>query len=654
MRRGAELVFLCCAAFGQGSQDDPVQSKLSAIPKARSEGRFADAVALREDVRRLLDVVPVSSPRFAGWALAVAQSYTEVGWTARARAVLQAAVERTGSLGVTSPARVQLLAAIATSWQEDQNLPKAVEYLERAEAARALLHDVPHSGSRIRQESFGAEAFFARELYERLSGLQQQLGHPDAAAEWKRKLRDLAAKQGDRELAQHFEREEQFGEAAAIYRRAVQQAATPQEAIEMLQSLAGVLERDERFDEAIAAQRQAIARSENREQAAGARQALAQTLQQAGRTEEAEAVYQEILTVSSGESQLPTLAMYANFLSSTNRGPQALALLKGVETSGALRTEWEDTVLYGALANCSRGLGQDEQAAKYETLIRAKHPALRSELDTLPCGDELFEKAESAVREGRAGEAFDLAVRALDAARRWENRDEIGWQIPLIAAGITAKGNPRQAELLFQSAISLAESWSEDAVQPLLNLLSGRLMALIDDPNRHGEARAEIGRYRELLVAAHGADSGMLEGELRMAIALGRPSAIPALDLVAYEETVNGGTSEPYVHALETLAEIYEEKQDWEAAVQVRKRIVQLGDLVYPAGDPQRGQTRVDLAMALANLGQFEDAESLALEATSVANGERKTPGVSFEGALEQIRQMRATSASLKPGRLPA
>ncbi len=137
----------------------------------------------------------------------------------------------------------------------------------------------------------------------------------------------------------------------------------------------------------------------------------------------------------------------------------------------------------------------------------------------------------------------------------------------------------------------------------------------------------------------------MQEGALRMAIQLERPSVIPALDLVAFEESVNGGTSEPYVQALRALAETYEGNQDWDGAVKVRQRIVQLGDLVYPAGDPQRGQTRVDAAMALANLGRFAEAEGVAMEAAAAGTGGRTTPGVSFEAALQQIRQMRAAIA---------
>jgi tetratricopeptide (TPR) repeat protein len=325
------------------------------------------------------------------------------------------------------------------------------------------------------------------------------------------------------------------------------------------------------------------------------------------------------------------LAMYANFLASTNRGAQAIAMLKAVESNGSPQAAWEETMLFGALANCARSMGQGEEAAKYEALIRAKHAGAIPEIE-VPVGDDLFQKAETAAKEGRPGEAFDLAMRALDATRRSENRQEFGWQIVPIAAAMKAKGDARMAEQLFQSAISMAQSWSEETVQAAIKLTSGRAAALIDDPNRRGEAWSAIERYRQLLVAAHGADSGVAEGALRMAAELGRPSVIPSLDLAAFEERVNGGTSEPYLQALEVLAASYEGNQDWEAAVRVRQRVVQLGELVYGVGDPQREQTRVDLAMALARLGRFDEAEALA-----VGN-------VSFEGALQQIRQMRAAS----------
>src|SRR5437899_1468991 len=187
MRRGAAFVILCCAAFGQ---DDPLTAKLSVISQARSEGRFADAVALREDARRLLDVVPVGAPQFGGWAQAVAQLYSEGGWTARARAVLQAALDRTGRLGATSGARVRLLTAMASSWQSDQNLPKAVEYLERAVAAQEA---GPAESQRLRGpiyiRSLHSGLDPVSDLYQRLLGLQQELGHPDAVAALRVKLR---------------------------------------------------------------------------------------------------------------------------------------------------------------------------------------------------------------------------------------------------------------------------------------------------------------------------------------------------------------------------------------------------------------------------------------------------------------------------------
>lgn len=431
MRRGAAFVFLCCAAFGQGSQDDPLTAKLSAISQARSEGRSADAVALREDARRLLDAVPVGAPQFGGWVQAVAQLYSEGGWTARARVVLQAALDRTGRLGATSAARVQLLTAIAASWQSDQNLPKAVEYLEKAMAAQ---EQAPEESQRLRGpvyvRSLRSGLDPVSDLYQRLLGLQQELGHPDAVAALRVKLRELAAKRGDRQLALYLEGEERFGEAAAIYKRAAEQAASPQESIDLLQSLASVLERDEKFDEAIAAQQQVIARSEDRE-ANNARQTLAQILQQAGHTEEAGAVYREMLAGKNGEGQLQLLAMYANFLASTNRGAQAITMLKEYQPSGGRRSEWEETVLFNAMANCARSLGDTEQTAKYEALMRTRQRELA---EALPVEENLVLKAQSAANEGRVDEAFGFAMRALT-----ENRDEIGSQIPSIAAVMASK-----------------------------------------------------------------------------------------------------------------------------------------------------------------------------------------------------------------------
>src|SRR5260370_19545310 len=156
---------------------------------------------------------------------------------------------------------------------------------------------------------------------------------------------------------------------------------------------------------------------------------------------------------------------YANFLSSTNRSAQALAMLKEVQARSPRMSAWDEPNLFSAMANCARGLGDTEQTAKYEALIRAKQTAGPDMLVDVPLPDDLFQKAESAANEGRLDEAFALATRALDAAGRSENRDEIGVQIPSTAAVMASEGGARAAERLLQSAILLAEDWADDRGQ---------------------------------------------------------------------------------------------------------------------------------------------------------------------------------------------
>jgi hypothetical protein len=339
--------------------------------------------------------------------------------------------------------------------------------------------------------------------------------------------------------------------------------------------------------------------------------------------------------------------MYANFLSSSNRGAQALALLTTFRASQLGLEPMEDFRLLSAMANAARGLGDNEQAAKYDAELQAKQREEMPDLLVVPVMDDLFGKAEAAASEGRIAEALGLAMQGLTAAGSAENREPVGWQIPAITSAMTAKGGNAAVEQLYAQALLAAESWVDDSLVPLLNLEQSRAGGLIQDPLRRGEARLWIDRYRELLVAARGSDSGTLAEPMRMSLQLeqARPapvSAVPALDLVAFEEGVNGGTSEPFLEALGALAETYQMNQEWDRVAGVRRRMVQIGDLAYEDGDVRRGQTRAELAMALAQMGRFVVAEQMALEAIAAGRGVRRTPGASFEGMLQQIRQMRA------------
>src|SRR6185369_16288489 len=78
MHRGI-LVLLCSvAAMAQPQQLSPLDSAIQAFHKARSEGRFEEAAAKREEARTLLAQTPVESERFAGQVQGVSQLYQSV------------------------------------------------------------------------------------------------------------------------------------------------------------------------------------------------------------------------------------------------------------------------------------------------------------------------------------------------------------------------------------------------------------------------------------------------------------------------------------------------------------------------------------------------------------------------------------------------
>jgi tetratricopeptide (TPR) repeat protein len=99
--------------------------------------------------------------------------------------------------------------------------------------------------------------------YYELADLYQQLGRPDAAAAVLAKMRTLV-QNNDAALASIYERQGQLDEAAAIYKKLAEQAAAnpqsqPWQVAGPLQSLANLYQREQRYGEAAAALQQAVA-----------------------------------------------------------------------------------------------------------------------------------------------------------------------------------------------------------------------------------------------------------------------------------------------------------------------------------------------------------------------------------------------------------
>jgi tetratricopeptide (TPR) repeat protein len=127
------LLFLVCwlaALAQQMPQQDPLDTAIQAAWQA------SGAVG-REQALALLQRKPVDSPRFAGWAQQVAQTYQNAGLNGQARAILQEALARTSRLGDSQLSHIAMLSLLGESWWQDGNLLKGVGYLEQAATAQA-------------------------------------------------------------------------------------------------------------------------------------------------------------------------------------------------------------------------------------------------------------------------------------------------------------------------------------------------------------------------------------------------------------------------------------------------------------------------------------------------------------------------------------
>src|ERR1039457_6791812 len=94
-------LFLVCslaALAQQSTQQDPLDTAIQAVWQARSNGRFEDAAAAREQARAQLQRAPADSPRFTDWVYQVMQLYQPSNLNVQARVVLQESLTRTGPL----------------------------------------------------------------------------------------------------------------------------------------------------------------------------------------------------------------------------------------------------------------------------------------------------------------------------------------------------------------------------------------------------------------------------------------------------------------------------------------------------------------------------------------------------------------------------
>ena len=132
MIRPATLLLCSAIAVAQAPQENPFDAAYQAYSQARQKGQYDRATAQREAMNGLLATQAASDPQFAGRSQTLAQIYDGDGMSAKSRTVLEDAVARAQSAGASGAVRVSLLVGLASFWERDRNLLKAVAYMEQA------------------------------------------------------------------------------------------------------------------------------------------------------------------------------------------------------------------------------------------------------------------------------------------------------------------------------------------------------------------------------------------------------------------------------------------------------------------------------------------------------------------------------------------
>jgi len=617
-------------------QQAPIDALIGSYQSAFRNGRYDEAAAKRDQARALLGQIPVDDPQFANWAQRVSQIYDSGGFALQARNILEQALVRAAGLPDSSPVHIALLDAIARSWEQDRNLLKAVNYLEQALAA---VEAPPPSGAPTPSRVAVAAANYA-DLYQRLFNLYRRLGRPqDAAAVLARVTAHV--QNSDRLLASIYQQQGQIDEAEAILKRQAAQASDPQQAAAPFQWLANLYQSAQRYGDAAGAWQQAIGKVEVSGSPGASvwmRQSLANMFQQAGQIQAADGVYRQLMAEQTSQ-QLGIVTSYANFLAQTDRVDQAEKLLNDYQASHSGGEPWVQNNLMMALSNVERIAGKSDLADEYQRRAVLSQP---QPTETGPA--EAMQRAIEAVNAGKVDEAFNLTLQALDSAHGVSEIESACWVALTLASRQQVK-----ADEIHRRAITVADRWSAATVEPLLRAQQEYTRSL-QNQQRWSEADQAAESYSATLTAARGAGTGWQGEVLRLRTGANPDSLIASQDLVALEESLSGSTSEPYLYATETLASAMESNDDAAGALPLRRKAVTIADLVYNANDSLRASVRINAAMAYAQQGQFDEAETLAKEAVALSDHFQPSQPGMFTGQLIQVLQMKqAAQASLAP-----
>ena len=691
MPRG--FLFLLCSTvvLGQAPPREPFDLAIQSYRDAQASGNFDQARARREEARSLLAQTPLDSPQLPSRIQQVAQLYQSSGWHAQARAVVEGELSRANSLVESHPIRIQLLNMLADFWQQDGNLLRALSYREKTVAALdaapvSASPDAPQprfnplTGAATGRRVAGGFGVFGviqafppgrgannTQVYQQLSDLYRQLGRPEAAAKIAVKMRRLM-QDDPRALAGFYEREGNLDEAVALYKKLAEQAsANPQaqvwEAIGPLQSIANLYQREQRWGDAAATLEQAAGRLEAsggpgaHNQAVGMRLNIANLFQQAGQSQAAEKIYQTLVAETANDdrngTQLQVLQAYANHLSNTKRADLAEDLLKGyLANHPDLQPGQESNILF-SLSGIEHNAGRPDLAEKFQRAGVEKQRAAQPQ--NPPEGPLIgpdLQKAQLAVNQGNLDEAVNLALHAMASASLARDGEQVGWQAPSIALGLARRKAPEKSEQIFHQLLALLQTWSIDNTMPLIQARQQYARFLIGQKDRWREAPAAIESYRENLVLARGAETSDLEQVMNLRIEFARGRGAPGEtvqiveELLAFEESLSGTTSAPYMRAAQTAANVYQSTGNPERALALHRQIVAIADLALSPNEAQRGFVRINAAFAFANARQFDEAERLANEAVAVGEGMRPPQTKLFASQVEQIRRMKTAAES--------
>jgi tetratricopeptide (TPR) repeat protein len=252
-----------------------------------------------------------------------------------------------------------------------------------------------------------------------------------------------------------------------------------------------------------------------------------------------------------------------------------------------------------------------------------------------------MQRATEAVSAGKLDEAFNLTLQAIDIAR---GSLDLG-RVYRMASMLTSRQAPNKADEIYRRTISLSERWSPVAVEPQLTAQQN-YANFLQYQGQFSEFEQAVERYGATLTTARGAGTGWLEDSLRLRATTYRPEGrykalVASQELVALEESLSGATSEPYLHATETLASAMEATGDRAGALPLRRKTVTIADLVYGSSDSRRATFRIVAAMAYAREGQFDEAEQLAKVAVAISQHMQPPQPGMFTGQLQQILQMK-------------